>query len=393
MIRIFRIGIVTALVLASAACKKPNTYVPPPPPQVTISHPSVGPVTPFLEFTGNIQSIKTVELVARVEGYLEKVLFREGDIVKEGQLMFLLQQDTYEAKLQQAQAQLLADKAKLLHAETELTRYFGLLQQNAAPQTSVDQYRYERDATKAAIMADEANVTLAKLNLSYTRVTAPFTGRAGRRLKDPGNLVGAGEKTVLAEINQLDPIYAYFTISEQDLLHVRKEHENDGRERGRVPEIPVFMGLANEEGYPHKGALDFAGIRLDTTTGTLLLRATFNNSDFRIFPGSFARIKTPIDNPAAALLLPEDAISFDQQGPYVLLVDGNNIVQRRSVVTGSRSGKQIAITDGVSAEDWVIVNGLLSAIPGKPVTPVKQTAAETGSGNVPEIAGAGAAAQ
>jgi len=391
VIRIFRIGIITALVLASAACKKPNTYVPPPPPQVMVSHPVAGPVTPSLEFTGNVQSIKTVELVARVEGYLEKVLFHEGDIVKEGQLMFLLQQDTYEAKLQQAQAQLHADKAKLLHAETELARYSSLLQQNAAPQTSVDQYRYERDAAKAAIMADEANVTLAKLNLSYTRITAPFTGRAGRRLKDPGNLVGAGEKTVLAEINQLDPIYAYFTISEQDFLQVRKEHDDDDREKGRVPEVPIHMGLANEEGYPHKGTLDFAGIRLDTTTGTLLLRATFRNADYKIFPGAFARVKAPINLPVAALLLPEDAISFDQQGPYVLLVDGNNIVQRRSVATGTHSGKQIAVTDGVSADDWVVVNGLLSAIPGKPVTPVKQTAAETGSGSTPK--GAGAAAQ
>jgi RND family efflux transporter MFP subunit len=390
VIRISKIGIITALVLASTACKKPNTYVPPPPPQVTISHPTVGPVTPYLEFTGNIQSMKTVELVARVEGYLEKVLFHEGDIVKEGQLMFQLQQDTYEAKLQQAQAQLLADKAKLLHAETEFERYSGLFQQNAAPQTSVDQYRYERDATKAAIMADEANITLAKLNLSYTRVTAPFTGRAGRRLKDPGNLVGAGEKTVLAEINQLDPIYAYFTISEQDFLRVRSEHENDGREKGRVPEIPIYVGLANEEGYPHKGALDFAGIRLDSTTGTLLLRATFRNSDYKIFPGAFARVKAPIDNPAAALLLPEDAISFDQQGPYVLLVDGDNIVQRRSIATGTRSGKQIAVTEGVTANDWVIVNGLLSAIPGKQVTPIKQTPAETGSGSTPEAAGAAA---
>ena len=360
------------------ACKKSNSYVPPPPPQVEVAHPIEVPVAPFLEFSGNTQAYKTVELRARVEGFLEKVLLREGEIVKEGQLLFQLQQDTYQAKLQQAQAQVLADKAKLMHAETEYKRFSGLFKENAAPQTEVDRWHYERDSSQAGLMAAEADVTLAKLNLSYTQVTAPFNGIAGRRLKDPGNLVGAGEKTVLAEVNQVDPIYAYFAISEQDLLKVQSQRtaENGGeardlRQGGRVPPTPVYLGLSDENGFPHQGVLDFAGIKVDTTTGTLMLRAIFPNPKYEIMPGLYARIRAPISAPRPELLLPELAVAFDQLGSYVLLVDEKNIVQRKSVSTGLKKDKMIAIVEGVTPSDWVVVNGLLSAIPGKTVNPVQ----------------------
>ncbi|QXP83853.1 efflux RND transporter periplasmic adaptor subunit [Methylococcus sp. Mc7] len=370
---------ISMLLLASAGCEKPNTYVPPPPPKVIVSQPVEGPVTPYLELTGNTQAIKTVELRARVEGYLEKILFREGEIVKEGQLLFLIQQNTYDAKLKEAKAQVLADKARLMHAETEFARFSGLLKQNAAAQTDVDRWHYERDSAQAAVMASEANVDLARLNLSYTEVRAPFTGRAGRRLKDPGNLVGAGEKTVLAEINQIDPIYAYFTISEQDLLRVRGKHQDEATSP-RMPDVPVFLGLVNEDGYPHQGKLDFAGIRLDPSTGTLLLRAVFPNPDYSILPGLFARLKAPVDTAQSALLIPVEAISYDQIGPYVLVVNDSNLVERRSITTGPPSGRMMSITDGLKSTDWIVVDGLLRAIPGKEVAPVRQPLAADSAG-------------
>jgi RND family efflux transporter MFP subunit len=239
-------AVLLGLSLLIAGCENPNTYVPPPPPPVTVSHPMRGEVKPYLEFTGNTQAVRTVQLRARVEGYLEKILFKEGDVVNEGQVLFVIQQNTYQAKLKEAQAQLLAAKARQMHAETEFARFTGLLHENAAAQTDVDRWHYERDGSKADVMAAEAQVELAQLNLSYTTVKAPFRGRVSRRYKDPGNVVGAGEETVLADINQIDPIYAYFTISEQDLLRVRRARQNDGTDTvSKIPYIPLTLGMAN----------------------------------------------------------------------------------------------------------------------------------------------------
>jgi len=248
-----------------------------------------------MEFTGNTQAVNTVKLRARVEGYLEKVFFQDGDRVKKGQLLFLIQQDTYEAKLKQAQAEILANKARLEHAETEFARFSRLVKQKAAAQTDVDKWRFERDAAQAAVMSSEAQRDLARLNLNYTEVRAPFNGRIGRRLKDPGNLVGAGEETVLAEINQIDPIYVYFNINEQDLLRVRRK--DDAKEDASEIKRPVFFGLANETGFPHKGYLDFAAITLSPTTGTLLLRGVFPNPEAMILPGLFANVRVPALKP------------------------------------------------------------------------------------------------
>lgn len=354
-------------------CKPKDAYGPPPPPQVVIAHPIEGLVTPSLEFTGNTQALKTVELVARVEGFLTQVFLKDGEPVKAGQLLFQIQHDTYDAKLEQAKAEVLADKAKLIHAENEYSRYSGLFKKNAAPQTEVDNWLYQRDAAKASLLSSEADVTLAKLNVGYTQITAPFNGVAGRRLKDPGNLVGAGEKTVLAEVNQIDSIYAYFTISEQDLFKIKAEYTVNDHGVERIQPIPVYLGLVNETGYPHQGVLDFAGISVDSTTGTLLLRAIFPNPHLDILPGLFARIKAIISSPVAALLIPDEVVGLDQQGNYVLIMDEKNIVQRRSVKKGNREGKMVVIDEGISPSDWVIVNGVFGAIPGKTINPVKDT--------------------
>jgi len=368
----FASAVVLALSLLTVGCENPNTYVPPPPPPVTVSHPIRGEIKPYLEFTGNTQALHTVQLRARVEGYLEKILFKEGDVVNEGQVLFVIQQNTYQAKLKEAQAQLLAAKARLFHAETEFKRFIGLLQENAAAQTDVDRWRYERDGSKADVMAAEAQVELAQLNLGYTTVKAPFRGRVSRRYKDPGNVVGAGEETVLAEINQIDPIYAYFTISEQDLLRVRRARQSEGTDSvSKIPYIPLSLGMANEEGYPHKGQLDYRGIEVDTTTGTLQLRALLPNPDYRILPGLFVRIRAETGKPEQQWLLPEDAVGFDQGGAFALVVDDKNIVARRPVTLGAKTGGRVAVTSGVDDRDWVIVNGLLRAMPGRPVTPTR----------------------
>jgi RND family efflux transporter MFP subunit len=368
-----RLNIIFLCLLVTVGCKPKNTYVPPPPTEVVIAHPIEGFVTPALEFSGNIQAFRSVQIVARVEGVLLKAPINEGERVKEGDLLFQIQHDTYDAQLQQAQAKVIADKASLVYATKEFARYTQLLKQNAAPQTQLDNWQFQRDTAQAKLISSEADVTLAKLNVSYTKVTAPFDGIVGRRLKDPGSLVGPGESTALSDMSQIDYIYANFTISEQDLLDFIAKYLTKKERSNRVPKFPVYLQLSHEEGYPHQGFLDYAGINLDKGTGTLALRAIFANPDHTLIPGHFVRVKLMPTNsaPVSALLIPDDIVELDQEGNYVLIVDENNIVQRRSVKTGIHQGKMLAIQDGLSVSDWVVVNGVFGALPGKKINPTK----------------------
>jgi membrane fusion protein, multidrug efflux system len=362
-------------VLLLAGCKEQNEYKAPPPPKVTVAKPVQGAVTDYLEFTGNTQAIYTVQLRARVEGYLDSLHFQDGADVKKGDLLFSIQPDQYQAQLQQALAEVQTQQAALDHAETELKRYSRLYEQKAAAATDVDNWRFQRDSAKAALMNAQAQVDLAKLNLSYTRVTAPFSGRMGRRLVDPGNLVGAGgQETTLAEINQIDPIYAYFTISEIELLRVRKLQQEAGGGDYRTRPVPVYASLANEQNYPHEGRIDFAAITVDPSTGTLLLRAVFPNADRAILPGLFVRLRVPVGRETNAILIPEVALGLDQIGRYVLVVNDKNVVERRAVKLGQAFDTMRVIDDGLKGDERVVVNGLLRAIPGREVSPEVQEA-------------------
>jgi len=363
-------GLIPMFLVVLAACGEKAAYTPPPPPKVTVSKPLKRPVTEYLELTGNTQAINTVQLRARVEGYLEKVFFHDGDRVKKGQLLFLIQQNTYQAKLQQAKADILTQKARLFHGQTELTRYSKLLKEKAASQIDVDQWLYERDAAKAALLAAEAQRDLAQLNLDYTRVTSPFVGRIDRRLKDPGNLVGSGESTVLADVNQIAPIYIYFTVNERDLLRLMGGTRLSPEEASKK-KWPMSFGLANEKGYPHEGTLDFAAISVTPTTGTLLLRGISANKDGKVLPGLYARVQVPVGEKTAALVIPVQALGFDQQGHYVLVVNEKNLVERRSVTLGTQVDGFRVIEEGLQGDEWVVVEGVLKAIPGRPVTPDK----------------------
>jgi RND family efflux transporter MFP subunit len=359
-------------------CGQGNVYAPPPPPQVTVEHPVRRMVADYLEYTGNTQAINTVQLQARVQGFLEKVFFKDGDLVKKGQLLFLIQQNTYQAQLEQAEAQILQQKANYEHAVIETARYTKLVKQRAAAQTDLDNWRFQRDAYKAAMLAAQAARDLAKLNLSYTRVVAPFNGRIDRRLKDPGNLVGAGEFTPLAEINQIDPIYVYFTISELDFLRLMAASQ-DLLARVNAGKFPVAIGLADEAGYPCEGSLDFAAITLDPNTGTLLLRGIFPNPDNKLMPGLFARVRIPLAAKRASILVPQVALGFDQQGPYVLLVNDKNVVERRPVKTGGPVDNLRVVEEGLTGDEWVITTNLIRAIPGRPVKPERQEPKASGS--------------
>jgi RND family efflux transporter MFP subunit len=361
---------ISALAVILAGCKDTPKPQPPPPPKVTVTQPVQRMVTDYLELTGNTQAIYTVQLVARVAGYLEQVLFQDGQIVKKGQQLFVIQRNTYEDNLRQAEAAIAQYRAQLLYAESQFVRYSNLIQHNAATQSDVDNWRYQRDLAQANLRSAESQRDLAKLNLDYTLVTAPFDGRMDRRQVDPGNLVGSGGSTVLASINQIDPIYVYFNISDSDLARLRKGARGiPGPSDSRTWSVQV--GLPGEDGYPHEGRLDFAAISLTTTTGTLLMRGILPNGDGRILPGLYARVRVPLER-KESLLVPEVAVGHDQQGAYVFVVNEKNVVERRSVKTGPAVDALRAIDDGLAGKEWVIVNGLLRAGPGRQVTPERE---------------------
>ena len=365
------------------ACKK-KAPPPPPPPSVTVAQPVRKVVTDYLELTGNTQAIYTVQLVARVAGYLEKVLFQDGQMVKKGDLLFLIQQNTYQDTLRQTEAQILLQKAQLEYAEKQYIRYSDLVQQKATSEENVDNWRNQRDSARANLKAAEAARDLAKLNLDYTEVTAPFDGRIDRRLVDPGNLVGASGNTVLAELNQINPIYVYFNISDADLARLMGEaHWIPGKTEAK--QWQVFAGLTNEPGYPHAGQLDFASISLTPTTGTLLMRGVFPNPDGKIMPGLYTRVRVPLKQ-GPAVLVPQEAIGYDQRGSYVLIVNEKNGVQRMSVKTGSLVDHLCVIEEGLSGKEWVVIKGVQKAIPGRQVTPEKLdlAASATSSAQTPK---------
>ncbi|PYM53051.1 MAG: efflux transporter periplasmic adaptor subunit, partial [Candidatus Rokuibacteriota bacterium] len=290
-----------------------------------------------------------------------------------GQPLFLIQQNTYEDNLRQAEATIAQYRAQLQWTESQLTRYSKLIQDNAAAQSDIDNWLYQRDNAAANLRAAEAQRDLAKLNLNYTLVTAPFDGRMDRRLVDPGNLVGSGgNSTVLAQINQIDPIYVYFNISDLDLARLLKVTRGiPGPTDGR--KWPVQTGLPNEDGYPHQGYLDFAAINLATTTGTLLMRGVLPNADGKILPGLYTRVRVPLEQ-RSALLVPEVAIGHDQQGDYLLVVNDKNVVERRPITTGAAVESRRVIATGLTGGEWVVVNGVLKAAPGRPVTPEREGA-------------------
>ncbi len=358
---------VSALLVILSGCSEPPKPQPPPPPKVTVAQPVHRKVSDYLDLSGNTQAVYTVQLVARVTGYLEHVLFRDGQLVKKGQPLFVIQRNTYENNLQQADAAIQQYKAQLAYAESQFTRFSNLAQSKAASQSDIENWRFQRDQARANLRSAEAQRDLALLNLSYTDVRAPIDGRIDRRLKDPGNLVGVDGNTVLAQINQVDPIYVYFNISDLDLARLLKR-------TGGVPgpsdarKWPMQAGLPGEDGYPHRGQLDFAAINLTSTTGTLLMRGVLSNPDGRILPGLYTRIRVPVEE-RAAFLVPDAAIGHDQQGAYVFVLNDKNLVERRGVKTGPAVDALRAIDDGLKGQEWVVVNGLVKAAPGRQVTP------------------------
>lgn len=326
----------------------------PAPPNVTAHHPVEESVTPYLDLTGTAAASQSVDLVARVPGYLQTASFKDGDPVAANQVLFVIEPEPY-------QQQLALQEAALERAQAEYDRQLGLLKENATSTADVEQWRSSRDQAKA-------QVELAKINLGYTRVTAPFAGRIGRRLVDPGNMVGSGSVTKLATLDQLAPIYIYFNLNERDALRIREALKKHGLDpRSAVGKVPVLFGLQNERDFPHSGTFDFADIGFSSSTGTIELRATYKNEDQLLVPGAFVRARIPVGQPQPLPVVPGCAVGNDQEGDYVLVVEPNDVVARRAVVKGPNVPHGCAITSGVETQD-VVVSGFANARSGQKVS-------------------------
>lgn len=364
---------VAALLLAGCQQREPKVATPPPP-EVTVAQPVQRGVTYYADYTGNSRASESVEVRARVQGILEKVNFQPSSLVNKGQLLFVIEPKPFQAKVDEAKAQLAVAKAQLKLAQATLTRKENAYKDRAVSEVEVIQARAERDQAQAGIQAAEAQVEVVQIDLGYTQIHAPIKGRVSRSLVDAGNLVGRNEATLLTTIVNDDPIYVYFNISEQDLLAVRQYASHGKTFEDEFGHRLVYLSLANQKNYPYQGYLDYIDNTVDPHTGTIQVRGRFNNPNGDILPGLFVRVRIPVVKMDKALLVSQDALSADQGGRYLLLVSEKNQVEYRRVEVGPSEGSMIVISKGLKPGEWVIVQGLQRVRAGMKVRPVKQEA-------------------
>jgi multidrug efflux system membrane fusion protein len=384
-----RFAVATASLLALAACGEGNQNQAPPPPPVTVAKPLARAVVDMDEYVGRFLAVDMVEIRARVSGYLDKVQFKDGQIVNAGEVLFTIDPRPFQNTLDQTKGTLAQARANLAFTESDLIRAQKLLGEKTISEQAYEQRVQAKRVAEATVAANEAAVRQAALDLEFTQLKAPVTGRIGDRRVAPGNLVvggTAGGTTLLATIVSIDPIRFEFTADEQAFLRYARL-ANDGKNpESRGARTPVDLKLLDESDFRHKGTIDFVDNVIDQSSGTIRARASFPNSDGLFTPGMFGRLRVPGSPPYQALLVPDATIGTEQVRKFVYVVDADNTVRQKYLTLGPLQGDLRVVKDGLSSDDRVIVNGLVRARPGIKVTPVPEGAAPPGA----PPAGAGA---
>jgi RND family efflux transporter MFP subunit len=368
------------LVLAAAAaagCERPQPELPPArPPDVIVGRAVTDYVTDYEDFTGRTDAIYSVEVRARVTGYLEKVQFKDGDEVKEGDLLFEIDARPYKAQLDQTEATLAQNEAHLTRLTADYKRAENLYRRGSIGREEFDKYTGDRSESEAAVGIARAQYDMAKLNYGFTKVTAQISGRLSRRLVDPGNLVTA-DTTALTTIVSLDPMYVYFDIDERTLLRLRRMVQEGKLKTRQEKVVPVLIGLSDEEGYSMKGTIDFSDNRVDAATGTLRVRARVPNPrPYVLSPGLFVRVRVPIGDPHRSVLVEERSVGTDQGQKFVYVVSDKNQVETRRIKVGRLDGIMRVVAEGLAAGERVVVNGIQRIRPGITVTPHDESESE-----------------
>jgi len=363
-----RMGFLLALCAAQAvSCGSGEGRGGPPPPEVRVATARIGSVPDRREYVGNVRATNSVDVRARVRGYLMEQRFADGQLVKAADVLFAIDPSTYRVELAEAKGQLARARAAAERARRDFERAEELVRDNVASISVLDARRAERDAAEAEIASAEANVRAAELNLSYCTVRAPISGHIGRALVDVGNLVGeSGQDTVLAHIVQTDPIHVDFAPTERDRLDVLR-----GAAEGRLPTrregVPVQIILGDGTPYPHAGAIDYVDPTIEPTRGTVAVRALVPNPEGALKPGEFVRVVVVFPDVRDAVLVPQRALQEQQGGSYVLVVKPDDSVESRRVTLGAAHDGMQQITDGLASGERVIADGVQKARPGQKV--------------------------
>ena len=316
-------------------------------PEITIAKPLNQEIRNYEVFDGTLAPLLTVNLEARVPGYLSKILFQDGAFVKKDDLLFVIEQDQYSQQVK-------LNEAIYNEAKIEYGRQKSLLAENATSQAAVDK-------ALSSLLQSEANLKLAKINFGYTEVRAPFDGLMGKHLIDVGSYLGSDPQGIkLATIQKIKPIYVYFSINERDLLKYQSKNIDEANRKAIVNSLPVFIQLQGEAGFSHEGVLDFAANLIATDTGSLQLRAIFPNEKIEFIPGLYARVMAQYGNLHSALLIPSNAVLTDQQGNYVFVIDNEKKVHRQNISLGQKFNPLVEVIQGLSADQKVVINGFIN---------------------------------
>ena len=371
-------AIIAAPVLAGCGQSQSKPQPVPAPPQVTIAKPVSKPVAEQDEYVGRFVAVESVEVRARVSGYLEGIHFQDGQLVKKGDLLFAIDRRPFQATLAQAQASLAQARANLAFADSDLVRAQGVAIGSVITQQTFDQRVQAKRAAQATAAAQEAVVEQATLDLEFTELRAPVSGRIGDRRVSVGNLVTGGttgNTSLLATIESIDPIRFEFKLDETSYLRYGRVAKDGAEAANRGLNVPIKLKLIDEPAFAHEGRMDFVDNRIDRSSGTIRARAEFGNANGIFTPGMFARVQVAAAPPSEALLVPEAAIGAEQARKFVLVVDGDNVARPKYVTLGPAVDGLRVVTAGLAADDNVIINGLMRARPGTKVTPQRASIA------------------